>query len=205
MRTPPPLSGSNLRIAEYAAKQVNDVPTVADLATVGLWKAVTKASIRRELKDAEYIGWYFHSRMAYHRPDLLEYFVMVAQRSGIHLPPVADPIEWLRPALNILALSSEQMAKIIDLYDPAPAGSWLDKYRRAPTVKDAELIAHGLAMDYWPYLEPRELKPTLRRADQIGQKAVTWLEQKLSLYRPDLIPALLEAAVDIGMPIKGYT
>lgn len=200
---PPPLSGADRRIAEYAAKQVNDVPTLADLATIGgLWEKVTKASIRRELKKAEYIGWYLHSRMAYHRPDLLDYFVTEARKVGIHLPPQADPIEWLRPALNIFALSAAQIAKIEELYDPPRPDSWLANFRRTPTVEDAGLIAHGLAIDYWPYLDPREIKPTLIRADQIGQKAVTWLGQKLHFYRPDLMPVILQAAMDIGMPIR---
>lgn len=168
---PPVLSGADRRIAEYAAKQLNDVPTLADLASIGQWEAVTRASIRRELANVDFIGWYIHSRLAYHRPDLLPYFVEEARKVGIELAGhPADPIEWLRPALNVFALSAAQLADIQHLYDPPSADHWLANVSRVPTIEDAKMIALSLAMDYWPYLDPREIKPTLIRADSISQE-----------------------------------
>lgn len=187
------------RIVEFISTEVGDQDSLADLKTAGLWNAVRPEHFADRIEAGAKRGvlGYWYSRLSYHRPDLVPFYVDDVKRAGYALPAKPEPIQWLRPALNAFLLSPEALEATKTLFDPAPPGSLLAGLVELSPPPEPKQLAYLIANGFWKRMTADELRPTLERALRISQDAVEWLVSWLRFYRLDLMPALRQAAIEL--------
>ena len=198
-KKPPEVDHARSRIVEFVSKEVGDQDSLADLKTAGLWGAVRTKHFASRIEAGARSGvlGYWYSRLSYHRPDLVPFYVDAVKRAGYPLPAKPEPIQWLRPALNAFLLSPEALDVSKTLFDSAPPDSFLANLAELSPPPEPKQLAFLSANGFWGRITADELKPTLERALRISQDAVEWLVNWLRFYRLDLMPALRQAAIEL--------